>query len=99
MKVIKDNRVSKFLELLSKTERSRIEGYVSIFCESKFLLTGKYLKKITGNLWELRPGNIRVLFGFAGDTMIIVNIFKKKTQKTPKQEIKIALNRLKEYGI
>lgn len=46
-----------------------------------------------------RPGNIRVLFGFADNVMIIVNIFKKKTQKTPLQEIKLAENRLKEYGI
>ena len=97
MEVLIDARVEKFLESLSLIERGRIQGYTDLFVENKFLLRGKYLKKLKNNIWELRPGNIRVLFGIVDGDMRLVNIFKKKTQKTPKQEIKIAEDRLKEY--
>ncbi|OGH17742.1 MAG: hypothetical protein A2868_00160 [Candidatus Levybacteria bacterium RIFCSPHIGHO2_01_FULL_40_15b] len=99
MDVITDDRVKKTLESLSSTERGRIQGYIDLFVKNKFLLRGKYLKKLKNSLWELRPGNIRVLFGIVDQNMAIVNIFKKKTQKTPKQEIKIAENRLRERKI
>src|SRR3990167_6381780 len=99
MDVITDDRVKKTLESLSSTERGRIQGYIDLFVKNKFLLRGKYLKKLKNSLWELRPANIRVLFGIVDQNMAIVNIFKKKTQKTPKQEIKIAENRLRERKI
>ncbi len=60
-------------------------------------MTSQYLKKIENNLWELRPGSIRILFGLVGTEAVIVNIFKKKTQKTPVREIETARRRLKEY--
>ena len=97
MRVITDDRVKNFLDSLSIVERGRIQGYISLFVKNKFLLRGQYLKKLKNGIWELRPGNIRVLFGIIDGDMIIVNIFKKKTQKTPKQAIKIAENRLKKH--
>ncbi len=97
MKAIIDERVRKIYRSLSDTDQGRIEGYIDLFVKNKFLLGGKYLKKLKNNLWELRPGNTRVLFGIINQNMIVVNIFKKKTQKTPLQEIKKAENRLKEY--
>lgn len=92
-----DDRTEKILESLSELERGRVSGYIDLFAENGFSMSGKYLKKLDSNLWELRPGNIRVLFGKVETSIIIVNIFKKKTQKTPKKEINLAKNRLKEY--
>lgn len=97
MNIIVDRRVDKFVETLSDLDQSRISGYLKLFRDHGFILPSKYLKKIDKNLWELRPGDIRILFGKAGSKIVFVNVFKKKTQKTPRKETETAKNRLKEY--
>lgn len=97
MEVITDHRVKEFLESLSEIDQARAQGYIKLFEQNGFILPGKYLKKVKGNIWELRPGNIRLLVGKSGTRMIVVNGFKKKTQKTPIKEINTAKKRLEEY--
>lgn len=99
MDIIIDKRVRKVIKSLSKIDCSRISGYIDLFSVNGFNMTSKYLRKMDNNLWELRPGDIRILFGLVGSNAIFVNIFKKKTQKTPRQEIETAKNRLKGYQI
>lgn len=99
MEVITDGRVKEFLESLQETDQARAQGYIELFEQNGFNLPAQYLKKIESNLWELRPGNIRLITGKVGTRMVVVNGFKKKTQKTPKREIKTANNRLKEYKL
>ena len=60
-----------------------------------------FVKNITGDLWELRlkgkSGIARAFYVTASrQRLFIVRIFTKKTQKTPPQEIKLALARAKE---
>ena len=63
----------------------------------------QYFKKLVGTeLWEVRTefgGNAFRLIGFFdGENLIILTSgFTKKTQKTPKQEIKTAEHRMKDY--
>lgn len=45
------------------------------------------VKHLEGDLWELRPNNVRILFAVEGDTIILLNHFVKKTRKTPPAEI------------
>ncbi|MBI2329913.1 type II toxin-antitoxin system RelE/ParE family toxin [Candidatus Daviesbacteria bacterium] len=97
MNITFDKRARKFLKSLPEEDKGRISGHIDLFSVNGFNMTGKYLKKIENNLWELRPGSIRVFFGLINSDAIIVNIFRKKTQKTPKQEIETAKRRLKEY--
>ncbi len=99
LKVITDKRVKDFLTSLSKIDQGRTQGYIELFEENGFRLPSQYLKKLENNLWELRPGSLRLLLGKVGEIMIVVNAFKKKSQKTPKQEMKTAVRRLKEYKI
>ncbi|MBI4091862.1 MAG: type II toxin-antitoxin system RelE/ParE family toxin [Candidatus Levybacteria bacterium] len=99
MEVIIDDRVKRVVKSFSDADQARIRGYTNLFREQKFILSGKYLKKLKNNLWELRPGKIRVLFGILNQTMVIVHVYKKQTQKIPLQEIKTAGNRIKEYGV
>lgn len=98
MEIITDKRVGKIVEGLSDVDRGRVSGYLKLFTENGFALPGKYLKKIASNLWELRPGSVRLLISKAGNQMILVHIFIKKTQKMPKKEIRTAISRLKEYS-
>ncbi|MGN1281915.1 MAG: type II toxin-antitoxin system RelE/ParE family toxin [Succinivibrio sp.] len=51
-------------------------------------LGNKITKLLDDGIWELRPGNNRVLyFYFRDETFVILHHFRKKTQKTPKKEI------------
>ena len=48
-------------------------------------------KYLDGEIWELRPGNNRVLyFYYEKNTFVLLHMFRKKTQKTPKAEIEKA---------
>ena len=49
-------------------------------------------KHIKEDIWELRPGNNRVLyFFFENHTYVLLHMFRKKTQKTPTKEIQKAI--------
>lgn len=55
------------------------------------------VKKISGQLYELRirgKNELRLLFTQQGDTVYILHIYKKQTQKLPRKELKLALKRL-----
>lgn len=60
-----------------------------------------YVKHLQGKLWEMRlkgkDGIARSLYVAAtGRRVIVVRTFVKKTEKTPRQEIELALQRAKE---
>lgn len=60
-----------------------------------------HVKHLEGKLWELRlsgrAGIARALYVTAmGQKIVVVRAFVKKTQKTPRGEIEIALRRAKE---
>ena len=63
----------------------------------------QYFKKLIGtDLWEIRTrlgsDAFRLIGFFDGEHLIILTSgFAKKTQKTPKQEIETAKQRMKDY--
>ena len=66
----------------------------------------KYFKHLTGTtgLYEVRVevgGNIFRIFSFfdKGNVVVLGNGFQKKSQKTPKQEIEMALRIMEEYQL
>jgi phage-related protein len=66
-------------------------------------LSEPHVKHLEGKLWELRltgrDGIARALYVTAiGQKVIIVRAFVKKTQKTPRAEIELALQRAKEIA-
>jgi len=59
-----------------------------------------HVKHIEGRLWEMRlkgrRGVSRALYVTAvGRRVVIVRVFIKKTEKTPRREIDLALSRIK----
>lgn len=97
MKVIYHPEVEKFILALPEKDNARVVKVVDLFKDYQFRLHQVYLKKITKEIWELRAGRYRLLFGMIHEDTIIVIIFMKKTQKTPKQIIDLAIRRLREY--
>jgi len=58
-----------------------------------------YVKHLEGKLWEMRlhgrDGIARALyFARIGRRLCVVRVFVKKTRKTPRQEIQLALRRI-----
>lgn len=61
-----------------------------------------YVKHIEGKLWEMRAsgkdGIARSLYFTAiGRRVIVVRVFTKKTNKTPRSEINLAFKRMKDW--
>jgi phage-related protein len=62
-----------------------------------------YVKRIQGKLWEMRlkgkDGIARALYvTVKGRRVVVLRVFTKKTEKTPNDEIKLALTRAKEIA-
>jgi phage-related protein len=60
-----------------------------------------HVKHLRGRVWEMRmsgrDGIARALYvTAAGKRVVVVHVFEKKTQKTPRREIEIAEKRSKE---
>jgi len=60
-----------------------------------------YVKHLEGPLWEMRmsgrSGIARAVYvTVVGRRVVVVHVFEKKTQKTPRREIETALKRAKE---
>ncbi|MGQ0672203.1 MAG: type II toxin-antitoxin system RelE/ParE family toxin [Hyphomicrobium sp.] len=64
-------------------------------------LPAKFVKHIEGPIWEFRltgrDGIARVLYATRnGRRIIVLRVFEKKTAKTPRRDIDLALRRMKE---
>mgnify|MGYP001558911001 CR=1 FL=1 len=89
-------KVKYFIESLDRISQARVDRYYDLFEEYGPFLSNKYLKKIAKNVWELRPGNIRLFLTVKGNRGYIVHGIYKKTQKTPKKDLDLAIKRIKE---
>lgn len=94
--------VEEFFDSLETKARLKINHAIELL--ETFGLEGGYphIKKLTGSdLWEYRilgSDSIRIFYvSMTRKTFLILHGFKKKKQKTPTKEIKIAEERLKEY--
>lgn len=97
MKLTFDPRAEKFLDKLSYKERTKVFEYVLLFEEHGFDLDTRYLRKVTKDIWELRPKNIRLFFINRMTNYIIVHAAYKKSQKITKKTQKLLEKRVKEY--
>jgi len=90
------------LAALSADMRAKFERIVMLI--SQFGLERvrePYIKHLQGPLWEMRmkgrSGISRALYVTAtGRRIVLVRVFVKKTQKTPRREIDLALRRVQE---
>ena len=61
-----------------------------------------YVKHLEGKLWEMRmsgrDGIARAIYFTAtGKRLVVARVFVKKTQRTPRSEIELALQRMKDW--
>ena len=97
MKLIFDPMAEKFIKSLSDKDVAKVLEYIDLFEDYGFGLDQRYLKKVKGSIWELRPKRIR-LFIFKGTKKhIIIHVNYKKTQKIARKDLKIIDARIKQY--
>lgn len=97
-----DERVDREIERLPADIRAYLQRIVELI--ERYGLENvhePYLKHLEGTLWEMRlkgRGTIaRALYVTAvGHRVVIVRAFGKKTQRTPRRELDLALARAKE---
>ncbi len=95
--------IKEFLDSLPGKQAKKITWVLELF-EDSSIVPKQYFRKLSGtdDIWEIRiifSGNIFRLLGFfeSNGNFIITNGFRKKTQKTPLNEIKIAEERKINY--
>ena len=97
-----NDTVDSELSALPKDMQARFVWISNLISEHGLHNVGQpYVKYLEQGLWEIRlkgrDGISRALYVTAKpQRVIVVRVFIKKTQKTPRKEIKIALNRAKE---
>ena len=76
----------------------QITTYIELLANYGFNLSIKIAKHIVDGVWELRPGKNRILyFYYEKDTYVLLHIFRKTTNKTPKNEIEKAKREMNDY--
>jgi phage-related protein len=94
--------VDRELEALPDDMKARFFWICELICSHGLEKVGEpYVKHLQGILWEMRlkgrDGISRALYVVAKPKrVVVVRVFIKKTQKTPRKEIELALKRAKE---
>ena len=72
--------------------------YIQLLEDNGTYLPENITKHIEEDIWELRPGNNRVLYFYRGENaFVLLHSFRKKTQKTPWREIARAKKERDDY--
>ena len=91
--------VREWLLSLQEPERRTI-GKDVLKVELGWPIGMPYCRPLGDGLWEVRSdlanGIARILFTIVGDEMVLLHGFMKKTQKTPPQDLDLALKRKRE---
>lgn len=95
--------VKDFIESLSEKQRAKIFRIFQVIQDYGIYSVPKHVKKLEGApLWEIRildAYSIRIIYVvITGADILTLHGFIKKSQKTPSKEIKIALNRYRDWS-
>lgn len=81
-------RVKAKTDKNARIQYKQIALYIQLLEDNGTRLNENIAKKIKDNIWELRPGNNRVLyFYYKNNKFVLLHQFRKRTDKTPKREI------------
>ena len=99
---ILNQTVVEELDSLPPDMRAKLDHIVRLIEElGLHQIREPYVKPIRDKLWEMRvrgrDGIARAIYVTANDRrVVILHTFRKKTRKTPKTAIEVALSRMKE---
>lgn len=97
LKVITDYRVEKFIRSLKDSDRAKCLEYIELFERYGFTMGPKFLKKVRGPVWELRPGRVRLFLFVKSKNQVVIHAILKSSQRIKKQDWKVIESRMREY--
>lgn len=97
MKLTFDPRAKKIIKRFLNKDIAKALEYIDLFEEYGYGLDQRYLKKVKGSIWELRPKRIRLFIYKGRKNNILVHANYKKSQKIAKKDLKILESRIKQY--
>ena len=75
----------------ARVQYNQMLFYIDLLSKNGTFLPNNITKYIDEDIWELRPGNNRVLYFYSdNDAFVLLHHFRKKTMKTPLREIQRA---------
>lgn len=90
--------IDKFINSLSKEEKDKVDTAIEMLEIKEYRVEMPFSRKIENDLYELRiksSKNIRIFDTFYQNSIALLHIVEKKTQKLSLKDIKTAQNRLK----
>jgi len=93
-----DYPVKEFIKEQDATTYAKILHSTLLLKNGGPFLKPPYMKKLQDKLYELRITGktaIRIFYTVSENEYYLLHAFKKKTQKTPPKELKIALDRIR----
>ena len=93
-----DYPVKDFIGEQDPTIRSKIALSILLLKNQGPFLKPPYIKKLQDKLYELRISGttqIRIFYTIYHSEYYLLHAFRKKTQKTPNRELRIAVDRIK----
>lgn len=94
--------VLEYLDTLSEKVQAKIISYIDLLLENRGKLKYPYARHIKGKIWELRidfaKNYYRIFyFIFVGKRIVLLHAFSKKTDKTPKRELRKTINNYEDF--
>ncbi|MBI1982242.1 MAG: type II toxin-antitoxin system RelE/ParE family toxin [Candidatus Levybacteria bacterium] len=93
--------VEDFIKEQDEATYAKVLQSIKLLANNGPFLKPPYIKKLQNKLYELRISGkvaIRIFYTIANNEYYLLHAFKKKSQKTPSKELKVALDRMKEIG-
>lgn len=82
----------------ARIQHRQIMGYINLLQENGTQMNSNITKHIKDGIWELRPDHNRILYFYSDNQKyVLLHMFRKKSQKTPKAEIEKARKEKEEY--
>lgn len=98
MDYIDELKEKRFTNKDAKIKFKKIITYINLLSKRGIEIGEPYIKHLEDEIWELRPLRDRILFAYwDNNNFILLHQFIKKTQKTPRREIKKAKRNLEDY--
>jgi phage-related protein len=93
--------VQVFLDALPLKARDKCLSYINLLRENGTSLRASHLKKVEGDVWELRPEfggtEYRLFFGIDREAFVFTHAIAKKRQRIVRSDIEIAQRRFTEW--
>ncbi len=99
MKVLLHYKAEKEFNKLTLTQKNKVLQQFVYLNKFGSVREIPETKKIKGtNMWEIRilgRDNLRLIYKVINNSIVVLHIFVKKSNKTPNKNIQTAINRLK----